>query len=111
MQPNISIQNTEGNYEFSHYEIPLFSDQLAGIFEKSKQIIFGVWPALPHIRDTYYKVDPVGQLLESFQNKWCLDFWPTAQFDHDQIPSYLTLLSMCATSLFAWYYCSGIFIL
>lgn len=42
MQPNISIQKTEGNYESSHYKIPLFSDKLAGIFGKSKQIISGV---------------------------------------------------------------------
>lgn len=40
MQPNISIQNTEGNYESSHYEIPLFSDQLAGIFWKEQTDYF-----------------------------------------------------------------------
>lgn len=56
-------------------------------------------------------MDPAVELLESFQNKCSLEFWPTAQFDHDQIPSYLLLLNVYATSLFARYYCSGIVIL
>lgn len=42
MSQNISIKKAGRKYEISYYEIPLFSDQLAGIFGKNTQIISDV---------------------------------------------------------------------